>query len=82
MKISLVDYLTMIQELMPAVGFTKDQSSTCIAQLQQGRMTLDHLSANIAIQCFIRNHTSANADIVRMYLKEHQADKGVNFGDN
>ena len=82
MKLSLVDYMTMLQELMSVVGFTQEQTTTYVTQLQQGRITLDYLSANVAIQCFIRGHGSANADIVRIYLREHQENQKVKFSDD
>lgn len=81
MQLSLVDYLTMVKELMDAVGFTEEQVNTNMKNLQEGYVTIENLSANVAIQCFVRQHESVNADILRSLLKEFQINKEVKFND-
>ncbi len=72
----------MLQELMLVVGFTQEQTTKFVDLVANGHITLDYLSSNVAVQCFIRDHKSANADIVRVYLKEHQANQKVKFSDD
>jgi len=81
MKISLQDYLVLVQELMIVIGYTQDQVDEKMTSLQKGYLSLDDLTANIAVQCFIQKHQSPNSDIVRNYLIERQNDDKVEFGD-
>ena len=82
MNISLMDYLIMIEEIMPLVGFTKKKTEAMIENLQNNYMSIENFSAEVAIQCFVRQHKSANADVLRSFLIEYQKNKEVKFNGN
>jgi len=79
MNISLLDYLELTKELMLVVGYTEDQVNTYMKNLQYKNIKLDDLTANVAVQCFIQKHSSANADVVRTYLIERKELGKVEF---
>ena len=82
MNITKRDYLFLLKELMEALGSRETQVQAHFANLQSGHLTLENLSANVAIQCFMQHHISANADILRTFLSEHQKNQRVEFADD
>lgn len=81
MKLSYVDYIVMIKELMQEVGFGEETSKNMLKELEDGYLSLENISANVAVQCFLCSHQSANSDILKLYLKEYQSTGDVNFGE-
>lgn len=76
MKISLKDFITMLKELMGAVGYQEEQINTSLTKLQEGYIDLYTLVSNVAVQCFVTGHKSPNSDIIRTYLFEHRKNQG------
>jgi len=79
MNITFRDYLELVKELMAAVGYLESHIEQHFVKIQKGTLNLDDFSANVAVQCFIKKHSSANADIVRAYLIERQKTGKVEF---
>ena len=73
MKISEIDFLHLVEELMIYLGWTTGEVDECFRAIKHGVFTLPDLCANVAAQCFIVRHESSNADVLRSYLLELHA---------
>ena len=82
MKVSSLDYLKMLEELMYELEFKEDLIVFSFIHYQKGLLSLKNLSANVAIQCFVKQHSSVNSDLVRQYLIEFQKNNEVTFNDS
>lgn len=81
MNISTKSFILLLKELMLAVGYGQNQIDSFMVKLQKNTINLPTLVANVAVQCFIRKHSSPNADVIRSYLTEQHSNGTVKFDD-